>query len=122
MGDKKNILIIEDDRDILEVLKDILESEGYTVATAENGKMGIEVLQSLSEPPKLVLLDLMMPIMDGFQFRQEQLKNDAFKTIPVVVMSADGRMELKKDRIGVDIFLKKPLDLETVLDTVSGFF
>ena len=74
MGDQKSILIIEDDRDILEVLKDLLESEGYTVSTAENGKMGIEVLQALNEPPKLILVDLMMPIMDGLQFRQEQLK------------------------------------------------
>lgn len=121
--EQKKILIIEDDRDILEVLKDLLESEGYVVATAENGKVGIEVLQSmLQQPPKLILVDLMMPVMDGFQFRQEQLKNDELKKIPVVVMSADGRMELRKGKIGVDIFLKKPLDLETVLHTVSGFF
>ena len=116
---KNHLLIIEDDRDILEVLKDLLESENYEVSTAENGQEGLNFLENCSNLPGLILVDLMMPVMDGFQFREKQSVHPKFKSVPVVVMSADGHSEAKKERIGVQFFMKKPLDLEVVLSTIA---
>ena len=115
----KHILIIEDDKDILEVLKDLLESEGYQVSLAENGQEALDLLDRSTDLPGLILVDLMMPIMDGFQFRQRQSADERFKNIPVVVMSADGYLEAKKKRIGVETLMKKPLDLENFLSIIS---
>lgn len=115
---EKHILLIEDDRDILEVLKDLLESEGYQVTAVENGQEAFNFLNFASELPDLILVDLMMPVMDGFRFRELQRTHERFKRIPVVVMSADGQIEPKKERLGVDAFLKKPLDLELFLNTI----
>ena len=119
MNSTKHILIIEDDKDILEVLKDLLESEGYQVSTAENGQEAMDLLEKIPSLPGLILVDLMMPIMDGFQFREKQKNHPRVKNIPVVVMSADGHIEQKRERIGVKVFLKKPLDLDVVLNAIS---
>ncbi len=118
----RHILVIEDDKDILEVLKDLLESEGYRVSTAENGQEAIEFLTSTPTLPGLVLVDLMMPVMDGFQFREAQKVHPRLQHLPVVVMSADGHIEQKKERIGVSVFLKKPLDLDVVLNTIGTHY
>ena len=120
MNSTKHILIIEDDKDILEVLKDLLESEGYQVSTAENGQEAMDLLEKIPSLPGLILVDLMMPIMDGFQFREKQKNHPRVKNIPVVVMSADGHIEQKRERIGVTVFLKKPLDLDFVLIAISN--
>lgn len=119
---KKHVLIVEDDKDILEVLKDLLMSEEYRVSTAENGKVALSFLSSTPTLPGLILLDLMMPEMDGFQFREKQALDERFKQIPVVVMTADGHIEAKLERIKAHVFLKKPLDLENVLETIAKFF
>ncbi len=115
---KKHILIIEDDRDILEVLTDLLESEGYAVSSANNGLEAIMVLESAKYLPHLMLVDLMMPIMNGFQFRDFQKNDSRFNHIPVVFMSADGHNEARRDLIGSLMFMKKPLALDEVLDTI----
>ena len=119
MDTAKHILIVEDDRDILDVLKDLLESEGYRVSTSENGKEAISFLNSATPLPDLILVDLMMPIMNGFQFREAQQNDERLKSIPVILMSADGHVESKKEKIGMQLFMKKPLDLEQVLSTIA---
>lgn len=70
----KQILVVEDDTSIRELLVELLESEGYVVSSAVNGLEGIKYLQS-QQTPDLILIDLMMPVMDGYSFRSEQLKN-----------------------------------------------
>ena len=116
---KKHILIIEDDRDILDVLKDLLESEGYQISTAENGRDALDFLEGAASLPDLMLVDLMMPVMDGYQFREIQSKHPRFKKIPLVLMSADGHIEAKKAKVGVEHFMQKPLALDQVLETVA---
>lgn len=118
----KHILIVEDDRDILDALTDLLSSEGYRISSAENGKAALEFLEGNEDLPGLILLDLMMPVMDGFQFNARQMQNEKIRNIPCVVMSADGHAALKLTRIKADQFLRKPIDLETVLETVAKFF
>lgn len=117
----KQVLIVEDDRAISDALSDLLESEGYSVKCAFNGQEGIDALNSLDHPPCVILLDLMMPVKDGFQFRIEQLKIPTFSEVPVVVMSADGNIREKKARIGAAEYIKKPVDIDTYLNVVKRF-
>jgi CheY-like chemotaxis protein len=114
----KKILVVEDDADIREVLVQVLEFEGYQVITAENGREALERLSN-AELPGLILLDLMMPVMDGWRFREAQLSNTKISGIPVVVLSADGNLQQKAATIHAAGYLKKPVELETLLNTVG---
>lgn len=116
----KRILLVEDDVDILEALQELLESEGYTVLCATNGLEALQVLRTQSLPT-LILLDLMMPVMDGYQFCHAKKEDPRLAQIPVVVMSADGQVEKKIAQIGIPDFLKKPVELEAVLANVRRF-
>src|SRR5262245_35335645 len=114
----KRVLIIEDDRSISESLSELLESEGYAVEVAYNGQEGLEALNKAPILPCLILLDLMMPVKDGFQFRAEQLQDPRISQVPVVVMSADGNVQQKKARIGAAEYIRKPVDIEVYLDVI----
>jgi CheY-like chemotaxis protein len=114
----REVLIVEDDLDIRDTLAQILEFEGYRVHGAENGKEALEKLHNGSKPG-LILLDLMMPVMDGWQFRVEQKKDSNLSNIPVVIISADGRAGQKANEIGAVGYLLKPVELETLLNTVD---
>ena len=117
----KRILVIEDDHDIRSCLVEILEWEGYLVQTASNGQEGLDVLGKLEKTdlPDLILLDLMMPIKDGYQFREEQVAIEKLKLIPVVVMSADGNIGDKKNRARAKEYVRKPVDLDEILAVVA---
>jgi CheY-like chemotaxis protein len=95
-----------------------LELEGYTVETAENGKRALERLGS-GVGACVILLDLMMPVMDGWQFRQEQIRDATLADIPVLVVSAAGRERL--ERIHANAYLSKPVDLDELLGCVTQF-
>jgi len=112
------VLIVEDDNDTREMLGRFLELEGYTVETAENGKRALERLGS-GVGACVILLDLMMPVMDGWQFRQEQIRDASLADIPVIVVSAAGRERLEK--IQADAYLSKPVDLDELLGCVTQF-
>jgi CheY-like chemotaxis protein len=111
------VLIVEDDRDIRESLQEILEFEGYEVLTATNGKEGVEALSRMPRPC-LILLDLMMPVMNGWQFLEAQKSNHCLATIPVVVVSA---VSERDKAAGAAAFIKKPVDLESLLKTVEKY-
>lgn len=116
----KRILVVEDDTSIRELLVELLDSEGYDVASAVNGLEGLRVLQTQSKPD-LILIDLMMPVMDGYSFRSEQLKNDKWSKIPTVVMSAEANAKEKMKSYNITAFLSKPVELDTILKTVSRY-
>ena len=110
------ILIVDDDEDIRLALAEALEDEGYQVRTAANGKEALALLRS-SPPPCLILLDLMMPVMNGWEFREQQLGDPALAEIPVYVISAAGNVAgapVPKDR-----FIAKPIMLEHLLNLVE---
>jgi len=88
----RGLLLIEDDREICDSLSEALREEGFDVSTAANGREALEVLRN-GPRPSAILLDLVMPVMDGWDFRQEQLRDPALKDIPVVVVSASGFSE-----------------------------
>ncbi len=116
---KAKILIIEDDKFILAALQELLELENYEVATANNGLTGLEYLNKTSALPRMILLDLAMPVMDGFEFRKHQELSERLSQIPVVLMSADGQLETQKIKIGIKLHLTKPIDLEKLMALVS---
>jgi CheY-like chemotaxis protein len=116
----KSILVVEDDTSIRELIVELLESEGYSVASAINGLEGIKHLEAKGNPD-LILIDLMMPVMDGYTFRNEQLKNDVWANIPTVVMSAEANAKEKMKNFNITAFLSKPVELDTILKTVAQF-
>jgi CheY-like chemotaxis protein len=114
------ILIVEDDFDIREALTQILETEGYPVAGATNGREALDYLSS-HQPPCVILLDLMMPVMDGWQFREAQQRDPNLSKIPVVVISADASVMQKAASINAVGYLKKPIELDHLLEIIGRF-
>lgn len=109
------VLVVEDDASILDVVRSALEAEGYHVRTATNGKEGLERLAQ--EPISLVLLDMRMPILDGWQFAHE-VKRRAIK-VPIIVMTAAQNARRWAEEIEADAYLAKPFDLDVLLETVA---
>jgi len=110
----RNILLIEDESDIRTILKDALEWEGYCVYTASNGKEGIKILLEMPTPG-LILLDLMMPVMNGWEFAHALQTDHAYTEIPIVALSAFSDPDKTIQAKG---FIKKPVDLDILLGLV----
>lgn len=109
------ILIVEDDEAIRETLRLALELEGYSVATAADGKEGLEALSKI-ERPCLILLDLMMPIMNGWQFAEAIEKDMILAQIPIAVVTAYAE---KATSIKSKAIIKKPVDLDALFRIVE---
>jgi CheY-like chemotaxis protein len=112
------VFVVEDDNDTRDMLGRFLELEGFEVELACNGQQALERLNE-GVQPCVILLDLMMPVMDGWQFRRQQVQRPDFATIPVIVVSAAGRERLGE--IDADGFLSKRVDLELLLERVSQY-
>ena len=110
----RNILIVEDDNDIRATEKDLLESEGYQVEVASNGVEALEVLRH--SHPALIMLDLMMPGMNGWQFMDKEREILKKEGIPVVVTTAGGTA-VPADVAGV---ITKPFSIASLLETVNS--
>lgn len=114
-----SVLVVDDDPDIRLTLAEILEDEGYSVATAGNG---IEALAALQEVrPRLILLDLSMPRMDGTEFRRRQLSDPAIAAIPTVVITAAGQVRDRLAPLGISETLIKPLNMDRLLALVGRY-
>jgi CheY-like chemotaxis protein len=112
-----SILLVEDDFDLRDALIPILEHEGHHVVGAANGREALDQLRAGAKP-SLILLDLMMPIMNGAEFRAEQLRDPALASIPVVVVSADPAARRKAEVMGAVGCLEKPMDIDALLAQV----
>ena len=115
------ILIVDDDYNIRDALTQILEDEGYYVSSATNGLDAITQLRNNSDLPCLILLDLSMPIMNGWEFRDVQQQDPALARIPVVVLSADRSAQHKAASIHANGYLQKPVDITILIDTVEHY-
>jgi CheY-like chemotaxis protein len=111
------ILVVEDDRDLRELLCEALRFEGYNVVCVEHGEAALRHLQAGARPC-MILLDLMMPVMDGWTFRREMLKDEALADIPVVVMTAAGQM--RAHTVVANAVLHKPLEMNAIVDLVQA--
>jgi CheY-like chemotaxis protein len=115
----RRVLIVEDDRDTREMLGRFLELEGFHVTTAQNGREALDTLRA-NDGACVIVLDLMMPIMDGWQFRAVQKQDPDLSRIPVVVVTAAGPRDAVP-RIDADAWLPKPVDLDALLDAIHPF-
>jgi CheY-like chemotaxis protein len=111
-----HILIVEDDRDLRDTLREALELEGYVAVSVENGRAALRHLATGAKPC-MILLDLMMPVMDGWTFRQELLKDRALAAIPVIVMTA--ATAARASAVTSQAILYKPLHMGRVIDVVQ---
>ena len=106
----QSVLVVEDNADLRSLYVQIIELEGYRVLEAENGKIALEILKNKSEMPGLILLDLMMPIMDGWEFLKARASDSKFKNIPTVICSAS------KENLPTDVeVLTKPVDFNMLV-------
>ncbi|HTA18641.1 MAG TPA: response regulator [Polyangia bacterium] len=114
----RRILVVEDDRDIRESLDEVLRDAGYAPVLAANG---LEALQHLrtSALPSVIILDLMMPVMDGREFRAIQLGDERLRAIPTILLTAHAKPADAMSGMGDIVFLAKPVDLDRLLDTVA---
>ena len=113
------VLVIDDDVGIRDALSDLLGDEGYRVVTAANGADALAVLRGPAiERPCVILLDLMMPIMDGQQFYSEQQRDPELASIPTVLISADVNIKQKAVAFGGE-YLAKPVHADVVLGVVE---
>ena len=113
------ILIVDDDPGLRSMLETVLLEEGYQVETARNGREALDRLNQFV--PALILLDLMMPVMDGWQFLLEMQKLPQAATLPIIVLSANSRQSEAARQPGVKAFLSKPFDLGKLLGYVQQF-
>jgi DNA-binding response OmpR family regulator len=117
-ADPSTILIVEDDAEIRETMAVVLEAEGFGVKTASDGKEALDVLRQGAKPG-LILLDLMMPGMNGWQFRDEQKRTPEYAKIPVIFVSALDPESPRTSGLDGAGFLRKPFDLASLLAVVE---
>jgi CheY-like chemotaxis protein len=115
------ILVVDDDAAIREALTLVLEDEGYTVRSAANGRDALQLLRANEVQPQVILLDLMMPVMSGWDFRAEQQRDPTLAAIPVVVLSADRSLQTKAAMVQAQGYLAKPVDISVLIDMVSRY-
>lgn len=112
------VMVVDDDDDVRETIRDALEMSGYPVETAENGKVALDKLGTMKRPG-LILLDLMMPVMDGLEFLAAGLSSRVLEGVPVVVITAYDHLAAKaSDATAV---VRKPLDLNVLLTWVERY-
>ena len=119
VGTKATILVIDDDDDIRAVLAMVLDEAGFRVVTAANGREALEHLRE-DPQPDVILLDLMMPEMDGYQFRAEQQRDPALRAIPTLIVTA-GTVTSRVEALGAEAILRKPVSLRRLVDTIRRF-
>ena len=121
MPTHRPVLVIEDHDDTRRMVEELLTFAGFPACSASNGQEGLVALRE--HHPCLILLDLSMPIMDGWRFREAQLslREDDLATVPVVVMSALSRSEQEAERIAAIECLEKPIDIDRMLAVVGQY-
>ncbi len=119
---KTNILVVDDDERTRRMMEAMLIPQGYSVTMAKDGREGVET--ACREKPDLILMDLMMPVMDGFAACYEIKKNAATRSIPVFMLTAVGsarNKQMAQEVWGANGYLTKPVDLEELLNTITTF-
>jgi len=115
------VLVVEDDTDIRETVAELLVEEGYDVRSASSGQDALEWLYREEGVPDVILLDLMMPIMDGWTFYDNLQKEARWATLPIVVISADANVQEKAARLNPVACLRKPVGIDELLGVVARF-
>jgi CheY-like chemotaxis protein len=114
---KKVVLVVDDDPSVRESMSLLLDVKGYSVVQAENGQKALAVLGRLPNPPCLIVLDLAMPVLDGYGFLKLRAQDPVLRDIPVAVVSGNARSQ--KPLKEIDVFLRKPVDVRSLIDVVA---
>ena len=115
---ERQVLIVDDDLDIRETLAAVLEDRGFDIVTAENGLEALTLIRSAAVSPSVILLDLMMPVMDGYGFLEERKKDPALASIPIAILTAGHGVD--KHRLGNGSpVLPKPIDLPKLVGVLT---
>ena len=109
------VLIVEDDEDLRDMMAQMLTIEGFEAATVANGREALDYLHATGKP-NVILLDLMMPVMDGWEFRRRQKADPELAPVPVIILSALD--QTRASPVDAEAFLKKPLDFNRLLELV----
>src|SRR3954471_4273683 len=115
------VMIVEDDRDVRETIADILTDNSYQPILASNGAEALAELRAAAAKPCVILLDIMMPVMNGWEFRARQRTEADLSEIPVVVISAHADASWAASEMEAAGFLRKPVKLESLLESISRF-
>ena len=116
---RRRVLLVEDDQQIREFLTDALGDEGFAVRVATDGRSGLEALRTFD--PHLILLDLRMPDMDGWSFRERQLADGLASHVPLLVLTAVHALPERMERLGAAAVIQKPFDLEDLLSAAKRY-
>jgi CheY-like chemotaxis protein len=112
-------LIVDDDRAIREALEELLVLHGFTGRSAENGSVALQLLRARSRLPKLILLDLVMPVLDDWGFLLERNKDSRLLIVPVIVISASLGIEKRAKMGGARSVIRKPLEPSNLLSVIE---
>jgi CheY-like chemotaxis protein len=113
------VMVVDDDADLRDTIIDVLEDKQYRAVGASNGKEALDLLHGRSSPPCVILLDLMMPVMDGQAFHAELMKEPGLSHIPVIVLSAHADLDRILVNVSVQAKLRKPVDIKPLLELVD---
>ena len=111
------MLVVEDEPSIREVIRDVVEERGYRVAAAANGAEALALLEA--ERPAVMVLDLLMPVMHGWDFMEAYAAKTGGESIPIVVVSVNPVLPRSFDRLGVRHVVSKPFDVNALLDAIE---
>ena len=115
------VLVVDDDRDLREALCSALEEAGFSAVGCGDGRQALDYLASGAPKPALILLDWMMPVMSGGEFREVQIRDERIADIPVVVISAHVKADLFGVSLGVKSLLRKPFPLGELIAQVERY-
>ena len=115
---RRTVLVVDDDPDTLDAIATIIEDAGYDVMRAGNGREALQELKDSQGRCDLILLDLLMPVMNGWDFRRRQRETPAFADIPVFLMSAGAHLAVVREELQASGSVAKPVDEEEILDVV----
>jgi CheY-like chemotaxis protein len=118
---RMTILVVDDDAGIRQLLLLFLEHKGYSAKPVANGREALDQLHSDQPLPQLILLDLMMPVMDGAAFRQAQQADPRIAAIPVAVLSAAENIDSQAPLLTADAYIPKPIEFDNLLQVVERY-
>jgi CheY-like chemotaxis protein len=114
-------LVIDDEANIREMMAELFALHGYSGRTAQNGRDALQTLRARAKLPRLILLDVAMPVLDGWGFLLERSKDSLIMAVPVIVVSASPGLERRAKAAGAQAVLRKPLELQDLLSAAEPF-
>ena len=120
-GCSRTVLVVDDDGDIRDAIREVLQDGNYQPVLAADGASALDQLRTAPQKPCVILLDVMMPVLDGKGFRTEQRNDPALSGIPIIVLSAHADAVSAAAEMSAEGFLRKPVDLNDLLHVVEQF-